>query len=202
MKNKMTILSMLMFAVLQLFSQETIQSAFSKSYGYEKVGNYTSAISVLKTIYTTDNYETNIRIGYLLFEAGMYDESIKYYNIATNLRPNSIEAKLGFVLPASSANKWDAVIKQYEEILKIEPNNSSVNYWLGLIYYNRKNYTVAYKNFEKVTTLYPFDYDGLHMFAWCNLNVKKNNEAKELFNRVLLLSPGDKSALEGLSLLK
>jgi len=40
------------------------------------------------------------------------------------------------------------------------------------------------------------------MFAWTNLKLGKTREAQVLFNKVLMLSPDDKSALEGLSLIK
>jgi Flp pilus assembly protein TadD len=52
-----------------------------------------------------------------------------------------------------------------------------------------------------VVNLYPFDYDGLLMYAWSNLQIGKFKEAKILFNKVLMLSPNDKSALEGLAII-
>jgi TolA-binding protein len=73
---------------------------------------------------------------------------------------------------------------------------------MGLIEYNNKRYTGAYKYFEKVVNLYPFGYDALLMFAWANFQLGKTREAKVLFQKVILISPGDKSALEGLSLIK
>jgi hypothetical protein len=40
------------------------------------------------------------------------------------------------------------------------------------------------------------------MLAWTNLQLGKSREARVLFNKVLLYSPGDKSALEGMGLIK
>jgi Flp pilus assembly protein TadD len=50
--------------------------------------------------------------------------------------------------------------------------------------------------------MYPFSYDGLLMYAWTNYQLGKFADAKILFNKVLLLSPADKSAKEGLGLIK
>lgn len=75
-------------------------------------------------------------------------------------------------------------------------------YRLGMVHYNRKEWLQAIRHFQKVVDLYPFDYDGLLMLAWTNLQLGKTREAKVLFNKVLLYSPGDKSALEGLELLR
>ena len=69
-------------------------------------------------------------------------------------------------------------------------------------YEKNKDYTSAYKYFEKVVNLYPFGYDALLMYAWTNFQTGKTREAKILFNKVLMLSPGDTSALEGLGLIK
>jgi hypothetical protein len=40
------------------------------------------------------------------------------------------------------------------------------------------------------------------MFAWTNYKLGKYKEAKILFQKLLLLSPDDSSAKEGLSLIK
>jgi tetratricopeptide (TPR) repeat protein len=86
--------------------------------------------------------------------------------------------------------------------IKINPYNTTVLYRVGLIYYGKEQYSQAYGYFEKVVNLYPFSYDGLLMFAWTNFKLGKNREAKVLFNKVLLLSPEDASAKEGLGLIK
>jgi tetratricopeptide (TPR) repeat protein len=71
-----------------------------------------------------------------------------------------------------------------------------------MIYYYKKNYTIANKYFKKIISLYPFGYDALLMYAWTNFQLGKTGEAKIMFNKVLLLSPYDTSALEGLGLIK
>ncbi|MBI4649276.1 MAG: tetratricopeptide repeat protein, partial [Bacteroidia bacterium] len=131
-----------------------------------------------------------------------FTESITYYQKAMQLMPYSVEVRLGMVYPASALGNWDQVLKLYHEILGIDPNNSVVNYRLGLIYYGREDYTTAFKYFEKVVNMYPFGYDALIMYAWTNFKLGKLREAKALFNKVLLLSPDDTSAKEGLGLIK
>lgn len=184
------------------FAQDAVEEAFSKSYTFEKTGSYSSAIACIKNIYSASSYEQNLRLGYLHYEAGLNAESMNYYSRAIIINPNAVEPKMGYVYPASVMGKWDDVVKQYQSILKLDPKNTNVNYKMGLIQYNRKNFQLAYKHFELVVGLYPFDYDSLLMFAWSNLQLGKSAEAKSLFKKVLLLSPRDKSALDGLALLK
>ncbi len=179
-----------------------IQEAFKNSYAHEKSALYTKAIEDLKAVNYEGSYEINLRLGWLNYMAGLFTESMAYYQKAMAIMPLSIEAKLGYVYPASTLGNWDMVKTQYIEILKIDEKNYTANYRLGLIFYGKKDYTTAFKYFETIANLYPFDYDNLLMYAWTNFKLGKLREAKVLFNKVLLNKPTDTSALEGLSYIK
>jgi tetratricopeptide (TPR) repeat protein len=201
-KILLTAVIFLMSGYLIAQSQSTIQAAFVKSYESEKAGNYSSAITSLKTVYKADSYILNIRLGWLHYLAKQYNESIKYYEKSISLKPYAIEARFGCVKPLSATESWEKVKTNYVEILKIDPQNTVANYWLGVIYYNRKDYANATKLFEKVVNLYPLDYDSVIMLAWSKLNTGKSADAKVLFNHALILRPDDASALSGLKLIK
>jgi len=179
-----------------------IQTAFSESYTKEYMGDYTSAIQLLKNVYDENSYEVNLRLGWLTYMAGFFTESSAYYQKCMELKPISIEARFGYTYPASAMGNWELVKKQYKDILEIDPQNSVANYKLGSIYYGNEDYTNALKYFEKVVNLYPFDYDGLLMYAWTNLKLGKYREAEVLFNKVLMYKPNDKSAIQGLAEIK
>jgi len=181
---------------------QVLQDAFSKSHAYEARGNFADAIASLKKVYLEDSYEINLRLGWVTYLAGLFTESSAYYQKAINLKPYAIEAKFGFVNPASALGNWDQVVAQYNEILKIDPQNTLANYRMGSIYYGRRDFVKAEKYLEKVVNLYPFDYDSMVLFAWTNLKLGKLREAQVLFNKVLLNKPRDPSAVEGLSLIK
>lgn len=203
MKTITFFLAIPMLLSFSSFSQnDIIAEAFSQSYQFENKADYSKAISALKGVYSEKSYEINLRLGWLHYEAGLFTESQAYYQKATDLMPYSVEAKLGYVYPASALGNWDMVITQYKKILETDPQNTTANYRLGLIYYGKKDYSMAYKHLEKVVNLYPFGYDALIMFAWTNYFLGKTKEAKVLFNKVLLVSPADQSALEGLGLIK
>ncbi len=189
---------------LYSFAQDydAIQTAFEQSYTDEYNGDYSKAIDDLKNVYDENSYEINLRLGWLTYMGGFFTESSSFYQKAINLRPMSIEAKLGFVYPASALGKWQQVKQQYVKILEIDPQNSTANYRLGSIYYGNEDYTTALKYFETVVNLYPFDYDSLLMYAWTNFKLGKTKEAEVLFHKVLMNTPNDESALEGLELIK
>jgi tetratricopeptide (TPR) repeat protein len=183
-------------------SQDPIINAFQESYSLESYGDYSRAAESLIRVYLSDSYEINLRLGWLFYQAGKMNESITYYNRAITLKPYGIEARFGIALPYSAQGRWDDVLAQYNRILEVDPQNSIANYRLGLIYYNRALYERAEPFLEKVVNLYPFDYDSLLLFAWIKLQLGKTREARVLFNKVLMHTPNDPSATEGLSLIK
>lgn len=179
-----------------------MQKAFSESYGFEYNKKYTEAIASLAKIAADDSYEVNLRLGWLHYQNKNYTQSVKNYQRATELKPYSVEAKLGLVKPLTELESWDKVLQQYEAILKVDEQNYTANYWGGVIQYNRKKYEAAAKMFERIVNLYPFDYDGNHMLAWSYFYLGRKNDASILFNKALLNRPADASCLEGLSKIK
>ena len=203
MKNKTLALMVCLVALTTtLYSQDRLAVPFAKSIEYEYKGDYEKAIASLREVYEEKSYEVNVRLGWLCNLAAQYMESADYYKKASELMPYSIEAKMGYVTASAALGNWELVVAQYKKILEIDPQNTVVNYRLGLIDYNNKRYATAYKYFEKVINLYPFGYDALLMFAWTNFQMGKSREAKVLFQKVLYISPTDKSALEGIGLIK
>ena len=176
--------------------------AFKASYAHESSQKYTKAAESLLAVYDDSAYEVNLRLGWLYYNAGNQQKSIEYYQKAIKLMPLSVEAKLGLVYPLAALEKWDEVKAEYVKIIELAPGTTLAIFRLGLIQYNQGDYGSALKNFKKVIELYPFDYDSLLMAAWASLKLGKTREAKVLFNKVLLYSPGDVSATEGLSYIK
>lgn len=195
-------LSLFAHVAFSQVSQEVLQAAFVSSYAHEKKSDYTASMNSLKKVYSESSYEVNLRLGWLNYNAGLFDEALIFYSTARELKPYSEEARFGLILPLAALGKWDDVIKVYDAILEVSPNNSIALYRLGLIYYGRKDYNRANGLFNKVVDLYPFGYDGLLMLAWTSYFLGNNNQAKVLFNKVILYNPGDASATEGLNLIK
>lgn len=203
MKTRLVILSftlMCNFAIAQ--EQIKLEDAFTQSYVFESEKNYVEAIESILKVHNDKLYETNMRLGWLNYQAKRYPESANYYKKATELKSLSLEAKLGLANALVAQSSWDLVIQVYSDILKIDANQVSVNYKLGLIYYNRENYQLAKKYFETYLNLYPFEYDALSINAWNNLKLGNKKMAAEQFNKALLLYPKNTDSLEGLKLCK
>ena len=194
-------LSALLFflTLIPVYSQsEAVLKAFETSYQEEAKGNYFLARGALANVYAAESYEMNLRLGWLHYMLKDYSGSEGYYKKATELKPFSVEAKFGYVKPLSVLEKWNDVLRQYQDILKIDEMNGQANYWIASLFYSRKDYKNAIKYLEKVVNLYPFDYSGTLLLGWSYLQNSQPSDAKILFGKVLLMKPGDTSALEGL----
>ncbi|MCF6334066.1 MAG: tetratricopeptide repeat protein [Draconibacterium sp.] len=204
LRTKFIIFMLAVFALPSFaqVNQAALETAFSKSYAHEKSGDFSAAMDELKKVFDESSYEMNLRLGWLNYNAGLFDESIIFYSTAQKLKPYSEEARFGLILPKAALGRWDEVIELYDKILEISPNNSTALYREGLVYYGRKDYNKAQPLFKKVVDLYPFGYDGLLMLGWTSYFLGKNNDAKILFNKVKLYNPADASANEGLKLVK
>lgn len=203
MKNKIIIILLIAITKLAIAQDiQKLQTAFAQSYIFETEKNYTEAIESILKVHSDKYYETNMRLGWLNYQAKKYPESVNFYKAATTLKANSLEAKLGLANAYYAQSSWEALIQLYNDILKLDANNIVANYRLGLIYYNRENYLQAKKYFDLYLSLYPFDFDALSINAWNNFKLGKMEQAKELFNKALLLYPKNTDSIEGLRLCK
>jgi tetratricopeptide (TPR) repeat protein len=180
------------------FAQKAMMEAFSKSYQHSYNKKYDQAVNELMLVYNPKNYEVNLRLGYVFYLAKDYVKSKKYYQIAIDLMPLSVEAKLGMAYPLAAEENNAKLIEIYNSIISYDIYNSYANYFLGMIYYKSKDYTAAQKCFERNVNTYPFTYDSVIMLGWTYLKMGKTNEAKVLFYRALTISPDDVSATNGL----
>lgn len=190
-----------------VFSQQKDEkiSAFNASINEATKGNYQKAIDVLLNIYKNNenDYLINLRLGYLYYLQKKYDKSIEYYKKAIQLtNEKSIEPFLGLTLPLASQEKWSEVEKAYQKILSIDPNNYTANLRLGQIYFNRKDYSKAENYLKKVYNFYPSDYEANLYLGWTYFYLNKKSDAKFHFVNTLMVSENDKSALEGMKLVK
>jgi tetratricopeptide (TPR) repeat protein len=177
-------------------------TAFNKSLSFEAKSDYENAMKELLNIYNDnkDNYLINLRLGWLYYNMGLYNESMIYYEKATNLQPNSIEAKVGLTLPLSKLEKWEEIKKIYEQILKLDPQNYTANLRLGQYYLLRGNYSEANKYLSVSYKNYPSDYESNLSYGWTQYYIGNKKKAKELFFNTLMLSPNDSLATLGYNL--
>ncbi len=207
--KKYILITILLFSYISVFAQYNSADAkllaFKNSIEKESIGQYSDAILELINIYDKYNseYVINLRLGWLYYLNKDYDNSIKYYKKALQIRGDkSIVAIFGITLPLSTTGDWDGVKSYYEDVIGMDENNYTANLRLGQIYLNTENYLNAKVYLSKVKELYPGDYEANLYLGWTYYYLGDKSSAFELFTNVLTLSPEDNSALEGLKLVE
>mgnify|MGYP001219926490 CR=1 FL=1 len=201
LKKKWMLVILLLSLSFALEAQINPSQIFAESYRHESAGDYEKAISALSSLNGYDYHKT-LRLGWLNYLSRNYEASKRYYRQAVSMAPSAIEPLLGLCYPLEAEKNGEELEKVYKEILRLDSMNSKVNYALGNIYYYRKDFKQAEIYFDKVQRMYPFDYYSSLMSGWTKYFLGKVNEAKRLFQIVLIISPDDQSAKEGLNLLK
>lgn len=184
---------------------DTKVTSFNQSIKFENEGNYLKAIESLTNIYESNknDYLINLRLGWLYYNYGNFNESKKYYKKAIELGgSNNIEALIGLTYPLSFLEEWNEIETVYNNILNIDSNNYTANLRLGQIFLNRTDYQNAKKHLEKIYNYYKSDYEINTSLSWTYYYLGESKKAKELFTNILMISEKDSLATIGINLLK
>lgn len=204
MKHFFYILSFTLIFFSSKAQNGELLNAFQKSYTHENNHDYTKSIASLENVYSKyqTNYEVNLRLGWLYYLASNFNDAVKYYSKAVDLKPLALEAIYGNILPVLAQGKYSEVISLANKALSIAPNDSRAEYYLGVVSYYQKDYTKSERFLEKALNKYPFDIDINLMLGWTKFALGKKNEAKALFYVAQRNSPQSiavKTAIEAIN---
>jgi tetratricopeptide (TPR) repeat protein len=113
-------------------------AAFQRSYDEEAAGRLDAAHEALDALPSPHNesYVTALRRGWLLYRLGRHADSITAYAKATSLEPESIESRVGALLPELAARRWRDAEATAREVLQRDPANYYGNLRLAFAVYN------------------------------------------------------------------
>ena len=185
------------FLVFSLTYQE-IAKAYKESYLYEKIGDYKNAIRVLIPIYKVypNSYTINLRLGWLYYLWGKYDNSIFHYKKADKAIPTSVESKLGLSLPLMAQEKWGDTEEVLYRVLKLDYYNYYGNLRLCIALEKEKKYDQQKAIALKMLRIYPTSVPFLVELAKSYYHLGEKEKAKKLFEDILILDPENLTAKE------
>ncbi|MBI4676503.1 MAG: tetratricopeptide repeat protein [Elusimicrobia bacterium] len=200
MVMNMVVVSVALCFAGKVLAQDALTDAFYASYTAESQKNVSGAITALKAVEPAerDSYVLNLRLGWLSYLAGLWNESIAYYQRAADLAPEAIEPLQGVILPLAAAGKTTEIAKTHQDIIKLDPNNYRSLSQLAWRSYLSKDYKKAAGHYARLVKLHPTDTEMLLGLGYSQKLGGALDEAKKQFQRVLLLSPRNPRALEGL----
>lgn len=179
-----------------------IQSAYHNSLFYENVEKFSDAINALVPVYKAypKGYTVNLRLGWLSYRLGRLSNSKAYYEVAMQVVPTSIEAKLGYLLPLLAQEHFKEAEQTCYQILHDDYYNFYGN--LRLIYaLQRQDKTdLVLKVVEKMLARFPANTELLVVLAQVYHKQGKTDQAVRVFSDVLTLDPVNVLAKEYLGL--
>jgi tetratricopeptide (TPR) repeat protein len=170
------------------------------SYAAEAAGQFQVAVTALTELppEQRDGYLASFRRGWLLYCLKQHDESVAAYKRAVMAEPQSIEARLGILLPLMALARWNDVAVLAEDVLKRDPENYLARQRLAFAKFSSEHFPEAEAGYRRLVTQYPSDIEMRGALGWVLFRMGKKQEAVSLFEQVLEVSPDNVSATAGL----
>lgn len=176
-------------------------AALNNTYSLEYYGKYAEALAAMEKIATEapKEYFFQLRAGYLAYMAGNFSRSLALYQNALLLKSDSLEPRLGKLLPLIALGKYKQAEIEAQAILRTDPKNYTARLKLAYAVYLAGEFAKAEKHYADLAADFPSDATVLMGLGWANLKQGKKAPARENFARVKLMFPENKYADEGLA---
>ena len=136
-------------------------ASITDSYNAETARNYTRALQIMEDLSANDpNDEFYIlRIAWLQYLLGSYNESMKNYQKSNNLYP-SLDAQTGILNCQLALGMWNEAHNQAEHILQNFPQNIAVLSKAAYSTYMLQNYRATADYYQRIVNIFPWDMES------------------------------------------
>ncbi|PKN72409.1 MAG: hypothetical protein CVU50_07505 [Candidatus Cloacimonetes bacterium HGW-Cloacimonetes-3] len=173
MKSKFLVLIICLIAGVLLAQGK---STITDSYNAETAKNYTRALEIVQEIAKADANDEfyQLRIGWLQYLLGRYDEAIKSYG-KSNTISHSLDAQTGIVNCQLALGKWDEARALSDQILKSYPQSTTILAKAAYAAYMRQDYAGAAGYYAQIIKISPWDME-IRGYLVNNLYLSKDVE--------------------------
>lgn len=161
---------------------------WKESYRLENQYQYDAALTALKSV-SSSNELALLRRGWLNYLKGSNSKSIEYYKKAISKNSNSLDARLGIILPLLAQQRWREAEHNANNALAIAPWNYYAHIRLMLAEQALKQWQQLAKHAQAVHTHYPSDSTVLLYLARAQERLGNHAAAKAAYKMVLQLLP-------------
>jgi len=186
MMRKLLILTFSLYCNIPFAYAET--DPWEESYRLEEVFQYDSAINVLRNI-SSKNELVSLRRGWLNYLKGAHSRSIEHYKKALQTNSQSLDARLGLILPLLKQQRWREAAVNANKVLEVAPWNYYAHVRLMKTEEALKQWEKLFKHADAVNLRYPSDATILVYLARASHKLGNTKQAKEFYNKVSELFP-------------
>ena len=141
-----------------------------------------------------DDPDDSFRAGNKSHQSGDYDEAIKHYTKAINLKPDFVEAYTNRGAAYAENKEHDRAIKDFNRVIELDHNDVDAYYNRGVIYQRKEKHDFAIADYTKAIKLKPDFVKAYNNRGAAYAGKGEHDRAIEDFNRVIELDPDDASA--------
>ena len=182
MKHTIIITCLLLMATL-LFAQA--KSTISDSYNAETAKNYSRALQIMEEISAKDPNDAfyTLRIAWLQYLLGKYNDAIKNYTKSNELSP-SLDAQTGILNCQLALGKWNEAKALADQILKSHPQNVVIMGKAAYAAYMKQDYRATADYYLGILKITPWDMESLGYLVNNLYLAKDTDNAKKHFARL------------------
>ncbi len=161
------------------------KSSITDSYNAETAKNYTRALQIMEEIAATDQSDEfyQLRIGWLQYMLGRYDDAIKSYS-KSNTLAHSLDAQTGIVNCQLALGRWDDARALADQILKSYPLNPIILGKAAYAAYMKQDYSAAAGYYTQIMKITPWDME-IRGYLVNNLYLSKDmDNAKKHYQKL------------------
>jgi len=182
-------------------ARDLVPSLYQESYSLEARGDTSEALAKARELLglSPRDYVAHLRVGWLSYLDGKYDDAIKHYRKAVSLRPNAVEPKLGLMLPLMGAHRHKEAIAVADEILEKDPLNYLASSRRAFSLYLTGKHERAEREYREILDLYPSDVEMMSGLGWSLLKQGRCPEAIRIFEELVRIAPRHVTGNDGLA---
>jgi tetratricopeptide (TPR) repeat protein len=174
---------------------------WAESYRLEALTQYEAAVKALEPVLKKNSKHefAVLRRGWLNYLRGAHNESLRDYQLALDLNPQSLDARLGLMLPLIMQQRWREVASHANKVLEVAPWNYYAHVRLMISEEGERKWDTLAKHAARVSRRYPSDVTVLIYQARANDWLKNDGEARRAYEKVLEHIPNHLEALQYLN---
>jgi len=167
----------------------SLDEQYQSAIDYRAKGEYNNAVSALLPVLSAqpNDYLVNLHMGWLGYLKADYAESRRHYRLAIQAEPDSVEPRLGLMLPLMAAEQWIKAEQTAYQIFAIDPHNYYANLRLMVALRKQEKFELGRKQAEKMLSLYPGDPELLNELGMALQGQGRQSEAEGLLRRAAVL---------------
>ncbi len=189
--------SMVIFAGLLLVTSSiSAQGVWAESYAQEARGDFAAAIESINAIINAEpSHEFAVmRRAWLHYLNGQYNNSIRDYQRAMEINDQSLEARLGIMLPLLAQQRWRQAANYGAETIRLSPWNYYAHLRLMVAEEGQRQWQTLARHAAETAKRYPSD--PTFLVYWARALARQGNvsEAAVIYEKVLERVPSHEEA--------